>query len=54
MAPITITASTISPVMPFFLSWRIIHTRNATSGNTKIAQNINDGILMLIIELLFE
>lgn len=39
-------ANTISPVTPFFLSWRISHTKNATSGSTNTAQNINDGMFI--------
>jgi hypothetical protein len=39
MAPITITASTIRPVILLRLSWRIIQIKKATSGITNIRKN---------------
>jgi hypothetical protein len=46
MPPTTVIANTIRPVTPFFLSWRISHTKKATIGSTKTAQNINDGMFI--------
>jgi hypothetical protein len=37
----------MSPVAPLRLSWRIIHIINATSGSTKTAQKISDGVFII-------
>ena len=42
------------PMRPLRLSWRISQIKNATSGNTKIAQNISDGMFILMSELEIE
>ncbi len=35
--------------MPLRLSWRISQTKNATSGSTKTAQNISEGMFIIIV-----
>ena len=49
----TIIASTIRPVLPLRLSWRMSQTRKATNGATNTAQNINDANPIFIYELRF-
>ncbi len=34
--------------MPLRLSWRISHIKKATSGSTKTAQNIKEGMFIII------
>ena len=51
MHPIKIIASTINPLAPLRLSWRISQTKNAIKGSTNMAQNISEGS-MVVRELL--
>ena len=48
MTPARIINKTINPIVPLRLSWRISHIKKTINGNTKIAQNINEGAPILL------